>query len=241
MGKEEERRYSAQDQGDQGDVPGTPPVPQRETGIHPQSLLRVEAPPSLNEGQNFYDQEPFATVLQAVAKEHQFDLSVMRYALSSLASASSIQEMTPQELAEWGQGVLENKQQVSRLDYIISAKKVGGRKAELKRAVHRMFGQLADYPYVIDYISSKLSRDFYRYDGDYAKTTKSDFQPISSYAHYASERQKLEATLFRQGIAEVFPQQFGGQSMEETTRATGKTGGHRRYILLKASEITKPK
>lgn len=196
------------------------------------SNILIEASPVLLEQQNFFDQAPFADAIQSTIIAFGVEEESLRRALAIVTKTKPwqhLRKLTPVQLADWS----KNKGKYDKSIGNVFKDQIGSKvdMATLRKAIPSMIGKLVEYPYWMEYVGQQLSYDFHRNDGSYNPRTKTDYLPIPSYAHFASEMQQIDTTLFKRGIEEVFAQ----EPIEEIVRATGKGSGRRNYLLRKAS------
>lgn len=175
-------------------------------------VVELEAPITLAEGQNFFDQEPFRTI-------------AAKYAQQQNMPVSHVYEIIGGRL---GKDLLHN----------FGSRK---RKAELRELSAEIAGELNEYPYWSDYLT-QFDRDFYNGDGSYrAQRSNKAFVPTESYAKWTTDKLARESKLKTAGIEEIFPQDFPNNSRDILgALAQGhEKRENRRWRILKAAELVK--
>ncbi|SRR6266568_4066242 len=208
----------------------------RDTDANPQLPLILDARPTLDSGQNFYDQPPFAAVIQVNEYAYGIGVDALRRALTNIAR-SQWARVPVSELASWSLALMHGSANLGT----ILRKKCGvsiQQRKTFNYAIGNILHAIVEYPYWMDYIRTHCTDDYFTLAGDQPGRAKADLpEEFSSYAVYAAERLRSEHSTILYGLADIFPQQLQDKSMRERIRESGEKWVARRYILLKASNL----
>ncbi|KKS83407.1 MAG: hypothetical protein UV59_C0040G0004 [Candidatus Gottesmanbacteria bacterium GW2011_GWA1_43_11] len=207
-----------------------PPEPQDKERKTPQ-VVEIEATDGLVEGQNFYDQEPFSTVIAQTAAETQTDPVRLRKILSTFclryfkdpADIPSDNKVTD---------ILTSPKYNPGFEQSYSASFEPGQKEKYQKAVASIGRLLAPYPSWYAYVRT-MERAYYNRDGSYKENAPRFFSP-KTYPKWLEAESRVRTGSVTFGIKEVFPQDFATESPAISPKPAGPTGKkplHRVYRI----------
>jgi hypothetical protein len=216
-------------------------------------FIEIEAPLALEEGQNFYDQEPFSKVVQQYSPNlGYFAGEGTKIIITNIVSNffKEYSDKSPDQITKslgtmgFTESTVDNIRK-SMYHYIAHAHRKLPRAERpapsdvdtLSNAWYPIFKALAPFPHWIDYVAAKRDTAFYKPNGDYQISSPWKYRPTPTYAAWLSDRVKRRGNMRLWGIQEVFPE----QEAIDTVRELGKSGASRRWRILSASDITQEK
>lgn len=188
--------------------------------------LVIVGPDFLEEGQNFFMQEPFQGILSRATNRIGIQSSLLA-CLITIVTGDEIQDMTEGE--KW----LKVKDTL----------KIGPNKiAKLIRSWPDIYKELNNYPLWQEYIKDQRDTTSYKPDGGYMKVRtneKIDRGQTPTYGKWLADTTERQHNLTLVGIHEVFLQDLRGTNIQEAV--TAATGGKRKirrhWIIRSAANI----
>lgn len=225
------------------------PKPQKE------SFIQLEEAENLIQGQNFFDQAPFKSVIQSVSEETKTSKIKLGSIINRFTRNGRILYETQD--AEWNYLPIIRRYLPAPADQLTDETRdlvisdifgssvlaqswtrleIGYKDQDrYKEAVAKMIIALKDYPYWILYVKTQKDRSQYNYDG--SPGAKLNWQGKDTlpktYVHWVTDKLKSEEAVKMKGIEEIFPKDF------TTPPSRGESPTRRKFIILKASEIAK--
>ena len=209
------------------------------------NFIEIEAQDFLEDEQNFFDQEPFSSVIQEVSENTNTEIAKLRRLLRDYAEAY-VYNLHYEEYVLPSRGITTKVQhEPSNLIYIDYNRRIrhGINKDDApvyKKATESVVKTLEDYPFWYEYVDTQRDLGAYSNDGTPKPKRHSRLDKTLTYAHWVTQRiniakrEKDRAVLL--GIDEVFPQDFSGEKID-IPQSTGEKKGNRRWRILKASEL----
>ncbi len=214
-------------------LPGLLSMSEQETNTG-QGYVDIESPTHLSQGQNFFDQPPFAQILQQISEDTELEVEKLRRLLGGICSDGFISSQAGIDRSDLDARAIDLRRQMSDPQhnsiegyYISSVSMFYLVKDRLKaRESVKQLGQALDaYPYWYHYINEQIKPN-YLLDGTYrtheiSSSVSLDLDPPPpTYAGWLVEEAawKKRSLLWKKrdlllGIEEVFPQDFAGKSL----------------------------
>ncbi len=194
-------------------------------------VLEIEAPELLAENINFFDQEPFRSVVQELVNRG-LDERIIRNFLTQ----RSIYDPKPNPAHFRKDGiralnVLSQRYEVPITDSDLSEEYIEARVILNER--------LSVYPQLGEYVSKMKSSAYYKTDGTFGMAgPTAKYFPVRTYPAWLVEEDRIKEISKKQrlyGIHEIFPPQ-GPASSLETARELGKPATNRFWRILRNIE-----
>lgn len=200
------------------------------------TVIEIEAPEYLKEGQNFFDQEPFRGIIVKLVTEGEGELDA-KIVRNLLFNSSLYRKKTVYFASEIGH----------LIHYLAKREKIppGDERKRFREKYVEVATKLQEklhvYPHLGDYVSTRPPA-YYKHNGDYEPTAPTaKYLPKRTYPAWLTEEFRIRRLEKRQvllGIQDIFPVQFTGNQTERV-RASGKSAGARKWKILKAAELMK--
>jgi len=198
-----------------------------------QDYLEIEAPEYLESGQNFYNQEPFRSILAGISERAGVEIDLLRKALSSMArQVSTGRGFSPEELNQkldnpyffvGDQYTAGGPVYVSLSDLKISPETKRNLLAEIGGAVKK-------YPFWYQYVFTQSTQE-YKANGSKKKIGGNIKRTApETYAFWVSKKLLL-------GIKEIFPQDFAPESQVVVPKKPKERNATRKWRILRAAEL----
>lgn len=195
----------------------------------PEGILIIEAPPLLSEGEDFYSQEPFKSVVEDASSKFGISQEKTKAEISFIAKGK-----------HWWSKPAEDHP-----DY----KRWTSYEAMLSRArpyVQYFREALEPYPYWYEYVATFLDASFYANDGTFrvAQNVKKPFNGTVTYANWVTKKLRREALKQQAAIDEVLKETFPdffGQPQTSLYNVTGRKRRSRYWGLMKATNLVPEK
>src|SRR5581483_2319533 len=168
--------------------------------VSKQDSLEISGPPALLEGQNFFEQEPFAKIVQNEAVSSGISPQILRYVIRRMglsfsgetgeATLAHLRSIGPDllHLSEWRRvnGIVSIAIDLMNNRHIADVPDP----QSLNKSANSMFNSLIQYPYWASYINSEQTTAFYRPDGEYfkQKNQNKNHYPIPTYVEWLSRK-----------------------------------------------------
>lgn len=215
---------------------------QEDVNAKPQ-FLELDAPEMLTLDQNLFEQPPFDIILQDISAQTGVATNTLRGFLTSVSRKYTTEvgrnrdkQITSPELSLQMQMFREGQVYDGTIgaDFNSILFRHGPiTQAEIE-AIRKLGVALGEYPYWSDYIRTHSHFGYRTINGT---PIKSLINPEETYAKWVVHKLSSRSDARLLGIHEIFPQDFSVESPTQVPLSQTTKGGHRRWQILKASNL----
>ncbi len=173
-----------------------------------QNLNKTEVPPRLELGQNFYDQEPFQSVIEKASEAMNVDSDKVRKAITYMAMAHFRQDKNsqyPLEKLVW---------------FAFSYQKSGLRRSDANvSSMLKVLDALSEIPFWAEYIEYVTRGQKFYNNGSPNKNFNrvKDYKPPLIYPEWRNEKLKREEKLRFGGVGQIFEKATGSPTISSAS------------------------
>jgi hypothetical protein len=198
-------------------------------------FFEIDAPERLENGQGFYDQEPFSTIVGKHSEETGADSLELRYGITRFARTKGLGHAKEATKGVIDPNTLNSIVADARGYFKLPQKDMGNFAEALKKVIR----ELAEFPNWLEYVLVQLHRGDYNSAGEFDPKGRVQIGTPESYGAWVDRKYTTAQRQMLSGIEEVFPQGAFQTSVPESySKENAQT---KRWRILKASELLFPR